>query len=119
MATEVQLQWAVNGECRAMIERIKYEYLKPKPGSNYQQLFVNGRIRAEVLYRRTIGPDPLSPEEVAEDYDLPLAAVQEAIEYCRENQDLLDADRAREDDSIRDRELDKWPYAPRGSESGA
>jgi hypothetical protein len=31
-----------------MAELIEYKYLKPKPGSNYRQLFVNGRIRAEI-----------------------------------------------------------------------
>ena len=39
--------------------------LGPKPGSNYRQLFVNGRIRAEILYRETVGQEPLTPEEVA------------------------------------------------------
>ena len=48
-----------------MAERVEYKYLKPKPGSNYRQLFVHGRIRAEILYRETVGPEPLTPEEVA------------------------------------------------------
>jgi hypothetical protein len=34
-----------------MAEHVEYKYLKPKPGLNYRQLFVNGRIRAEILYR--------------------------------------------------------------------
>ncbi len=33
----------------------EYKYLKPKPGSNYRQLFV-GRIKAEVLLPRNGGP---------------------------------------------------------------
>jgi hypothetical protein len=48
-----------------MPKRADYRYLMPKPGSNYQQLFVNGRIRAEVLYRETVGLELLKPEEVA------------------------------------------------------
>ncbi len=92
----------VNGE---------YQYLKPKRGSRYRQLFW-GRIRAEVLYRETVGRDPLTPEEVAREYDVPLEAVLEAIDYCAKNKDLLDAERAREDEVIRKSGRDQWPYAP-------
>ncbi len=31
----------------------------------------------------------MTPSEAAEDWDLPLAAVQEAIEYCEANRELL------------------------------
>ncbi len=79
-----------------MAELIEYKYLRPKPGSNYRQLFVNGRIRAEILYRETIGPEPLAPEEVAREYGLPVEAVAEAIDYCGRNRELLDGERARE-----------------------
>jgi hypothetical protein len=40
-----------------------YKHLRHKPGSNYKQLFC-GRIRAEVLYRETVGANPLTPEAV-------------------------------------------------------
>jgi hypothetical protein len=93
----------------------KYKYLKPKPGSNYRQLFVNGRIRAEVLYRETIGPEPLAPDEVAREYALPVEAVVEAIDYSIRNQQLLDAERARETARIKAAGRDRWPYAPRDS----
>jgi hypothetical protein len=98
-----------------MVERVEYKYLKPKPGSNYRQLFVHGRIRAEILYRETVGLEPLTPEEVAREYGLPLEAVLEAIDYCRRDdiQPLLDAERARETARIKAAGRDKWPYAPR------
>jgi hypothetical protein len=91
----------------------EYKFLQPKRGSNYRQLFVNGRIRAEVLYRETVGPEPLTPEEVAHQYGLPVPAVQEAIAYCVQNKALLDEERAREEAWIRASNHDKWPYAPR------
>ncbi len=91
---------------------MEYTYLKAKPGSNYRQLFVNGRIRAEVLYRETIGLEPLTPEEVAQEYRLPVQAVLEAIDYCRNNQELLDQERARETVRIKSAGRDHWPYAP-------
>ena len=88
-----------------------YKFLRPKRGSRYRQLFV-GRIRAEVLYRETIGKEPLAPEDVAKEYNVPVEAVLEAIDYCTKNKDLLDAERAREDEEIRTAGRDKWPYAP-------
>jgi hypothetical protein len=98
-----------------MTDRVEYKYLKPKAGSNYRQLFVNGRIRAEILYRETVGLEPLTPDEVAMEYGLPVEAVLEAIDYCESHQDVLDADRAREDARIKAAGRDRWPYAPRNT----
>ena len=98
-----------------MSERMDYKYLKPKPGSNYRQLFVNGRIRAEILYRETVGPEPLSMEEVAGEYGLPIGAVAEAVDYCLHNQALLNEERAREDARIKIAGRDQWPYTPHDS----
>jgi hypothetical protein len=92
----------------------EYKYLKPKRGSRYRQLFF-GRIRAEVLYRETVGREPLTPEEVATEYNIPVEAVLEAIDYCVKNKDLLDAERAREEAQIRTAGRDQWPYAPAAS----
>src|SRR5262249_52262380 len=96
-----------------MSRQVEYRFLKPKPGSNYRQLFVNGRIRAEVLYRETVGSEPLTPEHVAREYGLPVEAVAEAIDYCEHNQELLAEERAREDERIKRAGRDKWPFAPR------
>jgi hypothetical protein len=97
-----------------MSEHTAYKYLMPKRGgSNYRQLFVNGRIRAEVLYRETVGPEPLTPAQVAREYQVPVEAVMEAIDYCVKNQALLDEEHAREEAWIRATGHDQWPYAPR------
>jgi hypothetical protein len=97
-----------------MADHSEYKYLQPKRGgSNYRQLFVNGRIRAEVLYRETVGREPLTPENVAEEYQVPVEAVYEAIDYCLKNKQLLDEERSREEAWIRASGHDKWPYAPR------
>ena len=75
----------------------EYQHLEPRPGSNYRQLFVRGRkIRAEVLYRQTVGLEPRTPEQVAEDYELPLEMILEAIHYCQHNEPLLRKDRDQE-----------------------
>jgi hypothetical protein len=107
-----------------MSTQIEYSFLESRPRSNYRQLWVKGRhMRAEVLYRCTVGPKPQSAEGVALDYDLPVEAVREAVEYveavreaveyCERNKDLLDEERALESASIRARGLDRYPYAPK------
>jgi len=92
----------------------RYQYLAPRYGSGYRQYFVKDRrIRAEVLYHETLEPEARTPEEVAQDYDVPVEAVYEAIRYCQENEDVLDQDREEETRLIRERGGDKYPYAPR------
>ena len=93
--------------------QVEYQYLESRPRSNYRQLWVKGRhMRAEVLYRCTVGPEPRTPEEVARDYDLPVEVVLEAIEYSLRNKELLDAERAQEEARTRELGLDKPPYVP-------
>ena len=71
-----------------------YAHLGPREGSRYHQYFLEGRnLRAETLYRATLGPEPMTPEEVAQDYDVPAEAVHEAIRYCQENEELLRQER--------------------------
>src|SRR4051794_13832228 len=64
-----------------------WKYLDRKPGSSYKQLFVKGRnIAARTLYGRYISEEePMTPEEIAADYNLPLEIVLEAIAYCESN----------------------------------
>src|SRR4051794_27117946 len=62
-----------------------WKYLAPNPKSAYKQLFVDGRrIRARTLYGLYMSAEePMTPEEIAREYDLPLEAVKEAIAYCQ------------------------------------
>ncbi|MBI1914742.1 MAG: hypothetical protein HYS12_08400 [Planctomycetes bacterium] len=96
-----------------MSETKQYRFLEPRPCSNYRQLFIKGRrIRAEVLYRETVGLEPRTPEQVAEDFDVPLEAVLEAVDYCIHNEDFLRQERDREEEEIRALGLDKPPLVP-------
>ena len=96
-----------------MATQVQYQHLETRPRSHYRQLWVKGRhIRAEVLYRLTVGLEPRTPEEVAHDYDLPIEAVKEAIDYAVRNQKLLDAERAREKTRSEQLGLDKPPFVP-------
>ncbi len=49
---------------------------------------------------------------MAQDYDLPVEVVQEAIEYAVQHQNLLDAERACEETRMQQLGLDKPPYVP-------
>jgi uncharacterized protein (DUF433 family) len=76
-----------------------WNYLAPNPKSAYRQLFVKGtRIRARVLYGLYLSAEePMTPEEIAADYALPVEAVQEAIAYCQTNPPEIAEDFAREE----------------------
>jgi len=69
----------------------QYQHLEPRPGSNYRQLFLKGRrIRAAVVDEAIHGPDPRTPEEFARDYQLPLEAILEALDYVAHNRPLIE-----------------------------
>jgi uncharacterized protein (DUF433 family) len=76
-----------------------WTYLVANPKSAYRQLFVKGtRIRARVLYGLYMSAEePMTPEEIATDYDLPVEAVLEAIAYCQSNPPEIADDFAREE----------------------
>ncbi len=77
-----------------MPETTSYTYPGPRPGSRYKQYFFAGRnLRAETLYRATVGLEPMTPSEVAQDYDVPVEAVLEAIHYCLHSTALLQKER--------------------------
>ena len=82
-----------------MSTSVTYQFLEPRPRSTYRQLFIKGtRIRAELIYRAHINAEePMTPEEVAADYALPLPAVVEAIEYCQSNPLEIVSDIARKE----------------------
>jgi uncharacterized protein (DUF433 family) len=90
----------------------RWKYLAPDPKSSYRQLFVKGRrIRAMTLYDATRYHDqPMTPEEVAADYDLPLEAVQEAIAYCESNPPEIEEDFQREEARVRAAGKDRPPF---------
>ena len=78
-----------------------WRFLERDPKSSYQQLSIKGRrIKARTLYGLTQGEDALTPEEIAADRDLPLAAVMEAIAYCASNPPEIREDFAREEASM-------------------
>jgi uncharacterized protein (DUF433 family) len=63
----------------------QYKYLERDPLSSYKQLSIKGRrIRARTLFGLHVNAEePMSIQEIADGYNLPVEAVEEAIAYCR------------------------------------
>jgi len=63
----------------------EWKYLERRPGSSYQQLCIKGkRIWAWTLYCEFMNEkEPRTPQQLADDWDIPLEAVHEAIAYCQ------------------------------------
>jgi uncharacterized protein (DUF433 family) len=76
-----------------------WKHLAPNPKSAYKQLFIAGRrIRARTLYGMFMSAEsPLTPEEIAREYDLPVEAVREAIAYCQSDPPEIREDFEREE----------------------
>jgi uncharacterized protein (DUF433 family) len=84
-----------DGQIRLLIPE-----LEPNPTENWQylvershpwrrQLYIKGRkLLASTVWRDAIANE-MSPEEAAENWDLPLAAIQEVMQYCERHQELL------------------------------
>ena len=78
-----------------------YEYLIARPDSWRRQLWLRGRhmtVGQLIAWMRVNG---FSPEEVADDFDLPLAQVQEALAYYETHRDLVDAELREEKNYLR------------------
>ncbi len=86
-----------------MPDASRYQYLEARPNSSIKQPFVKGRnIWADVLYSETIGEDARSPEQVAEDFEVPLGAVLESIDFCVQNEEFLQQERERQNASLKE-----------------
>ncbi len=77
-----------------------WKYLARKPKSVYKHLFIHdqGRwVSARTVYGQAVGDGARTPEQLAEDYNLPLEAVHEAMAYCASNPREIQEDQEREE----------------------
>jgi uncharacterized protein (DUF433 family) len=74
-----------------------WKYLERRLGSSYKQLYIKGkRIWAWTVYCEYMNEkEPRTPEQLAEDFDVPLEAVLEAIEYGQSDPPEIREDNAR------------------------
>jgi len=86
------------------MSQTQWKHLEAHPQSYYKQLFLkNSRIRAEVIYGMLVDgdpPDPTTPEQIAEDMNVPVEAVREAIAYCEADPPEVEEDHRRERESL-------------------
>ena len=97
----------MSAEIQSQVEpQVEYRHLEARPGSNYRQLWLKGRrIRAAVVWENVHGPDPYTPEEFAENFQVPVEAVHEALDYVTRNMPLIQQERDREAARLRARGL--------------
>jgi uncharacterized protein (DUF433 family) len=70
-------------------QKATWQYLESRPDSWRKQLYIKGRkLTAFTVWSDTIANDE-TQEEAAINWDLPLGAITEAIEYCQTHQELL------------------------------
>ncbi len=78
------------------MNQTQWKYLEAHPGSSYKQLFIKGtRLRAELIAEEMEWgepDDPMTPEKIAVDRNLPVEAVREAIAYCESNPPEIEED---------------------------
>jgi uncharacterized protein (DUF433 family) len=68
----------------------QWQFLEKRQYAWRQQLYLKGqRIKASVVYSDML-VNHETPEEAAENWGIPLAAIYEIMEYCQTNQQLLD-----------------------------
>lgn len=73
----------------AAMTATKWQYLESRPSSWRQQLYFKGRkLTAFAVWSDMIVNDE-TPQEAAINWDLPLDAINEAIEYCSNNLELI------------------------------
>ena len=86
------------------MNQTQWKHLETHPQSSYKQLFLKGtRIRAEIIYGMWVNgdlPPTTTPEEIAEDMNLPVEAVREAIAYCDADPAEVAEDQRREREEL-------------------
>src|SRR5438105_15372922 len=83
----------------------EWTWLYHYPKRSYKQLSIKGtKIHARTIYGQSVGEDAETPEELAEDFGVPLEAVREAIEYVESDPPEIREDWEEEERSIREAE---------------
>lgn len=76
--------------------KTQWQYLEDRPEAGLKQLYFKGkRVKAFTVWMDMI-VNELTPEETADNKELPLAAVLESIKYCETHQELLKREAAEE-----------------------
>jgi uncharacterized protein (DUF433 family) len=66
-----------------------WQYLIARPHPWRKQLYIKGRKLLASTIWRDMTANQMSPEQAAENWNLPLSAIYEAIDYCQNHQEIL------------------------------
>ena len=66
-----------------------WQYLIARPHPWRKQLYIKGRKLLASTIWRDMTANQMSPEQAVENWELPLSAIYEAIDYCQNNQEIL------------------------------
>jgi len=75
---------------------LRWQYLVARPHRWRRQLCMKGRNMTVGQLVSTVRANRLTPEQAAEELDLPVAAIQEALNYFDENRALIELEAAEE-----------------------
>lgn len=93
------------------IETNEWQYLVARPHLWRRQLYIKGRkLLASTVWGDMIA-NQMSPEEAAENWNLPLAAIHEAVCYCESHQELLKLEAQEERYRLEEQGVDLEPKA--------
>ncbi len=72
--------------------KTQWQYIEPRPDSWRKQLYLKGtRIKASVIYSDMI-VNEMTEADALYNWDFPLEAIHEIIEYCQTHQELLQSE---------------------------
>ena len=89
VSDRLALLGAIVQSLQSTLEIENWQYLVSRPHAWRKQLYIKGRKLLASTIWRDITANQMSPEQAAENWDLPLSAIYEAINYCENNQELL------------------------------
>lgn len=80
---------AIIQSLQTSVQQEDWQYLVARPHLWRRQLYIKGRkLLASTVWQDAIA-NQMSPEQAAENWDLPLAAIYEVIRYCESHQELI------------------------------
>jgi uncharacterized protein (DUF433 family) len=75
---------------------LPYRFLVPSTHSWRQQLYVKGRNQTVGQLVAILQAEGWTPEEAAENFELPVVAICEALDYYHQHRELIEAEAAEE-----------------------
>jgi uncharacterized protein (DUF433 family) len=89
----------------AKTTEVTYRYLEPRPHSWRKQLWIKGRNMTVWQLLCWMWANKMTPEEVAQGFNLPVDAVYEALDYYAKHRELLESEAEEEERRLGDKGL--------------